>query len=80
MTLRPGLKFNANGRGWGRSLGSESPALLIRVQHSNRETTLINLSGSTLTVTNSSGQFKKELTPAEVARLRELVGEPPARN
>jgi hypothetical protein len=68
--------LKSNDSGWSRSLGSEAPALLIRVQHSNRETTLINLAGTTVTVTNSSGQFKKELTPAEAARLRELAGEP----
>jgi hypothetical protein len=70
--------FKANDSGWSRSLGSVTPALMIRVQHSNRETTVINLSGTTVTVTNSSGQFQKTLSPAGAAGLRALAGEPTA--
>jgi hypothetical protein len=65
-----------NGSGWSRNTGTNPPALMIRVKHSNSETTVINLSGTTVIVTNSSGQFKKVLTPAEAAQLRELAGEP----
>jgi hypothetical protein len=70
--------FKTNGSGWSRNLGASSPTLMIRVKHSNFETTVINLSGTTVVVTNSSGQFKKNLTPAEAGHLRELAGEPPA--
>ena len=69
--------FKSNSSGWSRTVESEPPALMIRVQHSNRETTLINLSGTTVVVTNSSGQFKKVLTPAGAAELRALAGEVP---
>jgi hypothetical protein len=68
--------FKNNGAGWSRSFGSEPSALVIRVLHSDRETTLINLSGLTVVVTNSSGQYKKTLSPAEAAGLRTLAGEP----
>jgi hypothetical protein len=70
--------FKTNGSGWSWNTGASPPALMIRVKHSNFETTVINLSGTTVIVTNSSGQFKKILTPAEAAQLRELAGEPPA--
>ncbi len=67
-----------NSSGWSRNAGTNPPALMIRVKHSNFETTVINLSGTTVIVTNSSGQFKKILSPAEATQLRELAGEPPA--
>ncbi len=70
--------FKTNGSGWSRNMGASPPTLMIRVKHSDFETTVINLSGTTVVVTNSSGQFKKNLTPAEAAHLRELAGEPPA--
>ena len=66
-----------NATGWSRNQGAAPPGLMIRVKHSNFETTVINLSGTTVIVTNSSGQYKKTLTPAEAAHLRELVGEAP---
>ena len=66
----------ANGSGWSRNTGTNSPGLMIRVKHSNFETTVINLSGTTVIVTNSSGQFRKNLTPTEAAQLRGLAGEP----
>ena len=67
----------ANGSGWSRTTSSPAPALMIRVKHSNFETTVINLSGNTVVVTNASGQFRKELSPADAAHLRELAGETP---
>lgn len=69
--------FRTNGSGWSRNMGAAPPTLMIRVKHSNSETTVINLSGTTVIVTNASGQFRKDLTPAEAAHLRELAGEPP---
>ena len=69
--------FKANGSGWSRSFKPGPPALMIRLQHSNREATVLNLSGDTVVVTNSNGQFTKTLPPVEAAHLRELAGEPP---
>ena len=69
--------FKSNGTGWSSGGGAEPPAVMIRVQHSNRETTLINLSGTTVVVTNSSGQFRKTLTPAAAADLGALAAPQP---
>ena len=63
--------FKTNGSGWSRNMGASPPTLMIRVKHSNFETTVINVSGTTVVVTNSSGQFKKK----PLARR----GRPPAR-
>ena len=70
--------FKTNGSGWSRTMASPAPTLMIRVKHSNFEITVINVSGTTVVVTPASGQFRKDLTPAEAAQLRELAGEPPA--
>jgi hypothetical protein len=68
--------FMTHGSGWSRDLGSVAPGMMIRLQHSDRETTVINLSGTTVVVTNSTGQFTKTLSPAEAAELGNLAGEP----
>lgn len=69
--------FKANGSGWSRSFQPGPPVLMIRLQHSNREATVLNLSGHTLVVTNSNGQFTKTLRAGEVEQLRALAGQPP---
>lgn len=70
--------ITAHGSGWSRSQVSDTPAVVIRLLHSNREATLINLSGSTVIVSNSSGQFRKVLSPQEAADFRQIVGILPA--
>ena len=70
--------ITANGSGWSRSQVSDAPAVVIRLLHSNREATLINLSGDTLIVSNSSGQFRKTLSPREVADFCQIAGIDPA--
>lgn len=67
--------FKTNASGWSRSFKPGPPALMIRLQHSNREATVLNLSGNTVVVTNSNGQFTKTLPPAEAEHLRALAGE-----
>ncbi len=66
--------FQAHGSGWSRSQVSDAPATLIRLRHSDRETTMINLFGNTVVVTSSGGQFRKTLSPQETADLRALAG------
>ena len=56
-----------------------TPAVVIRLQHSNREATLINLSGSTVIVSNSSGQFRKILSAREAAEFCAIAGIDPAK-
>lgn len=70
--------ITAHSSGWSRSQVSDAPVVMIRLRHSNREATLINLSGSTVIVSNSSGQFRKTLTPQEEADFRQIAGIGPA--
>ena len=70
--------FKTNGSGWSTSPGSDAPATIIRLRHSNRDTTRINLSGNTVVVSNSGGQFRKTLSPEEATYLRAISGLPPA--
>jgi len=59
--------FKANRSGWNSSFVSHTPDMMIRLRHSNRETTVINLFTTTAIVSNSGGQFMKTLTDEEVA-------------
>jgi hypothetical protein len=68
--------FQLHGERWNRSYASDSPATLIRLKHSNSDTTVINFLGATAIVRNSSGQFRKLLSIAEEAELRKLVEDP----
>ena len=68
--------FLTHGSGWSRNLGSVAPGMMIRLLHSDREATVINLSGTTVVVTNSTGSFAKTLSAAEAAELRILAGGP----
>jgi len=58
--------------GWSRSQVSATPVVVIRLRHSNRETTVINLSGHAVIVSNSGGQFRKTLSPQEEADFRQI--------
>jgi hypothetical protein len=69
--------FKTNGSGWSRSHVSDAPTTIIRLRHSDRETTMINLSGNTVIVTNSGGQFRKTLSREEAVNLRAIAGIPP---
>ena len=70
--------ITAHSSGWSRNHASEAPAIVIRLKHSNFDTTVINLSGNTLIVSNSGSQFRRTLSPQEEADFRLLAGIGPA--
>jgi hypothetical protein len=68
--------FQMHGERWNRSYASDSPATLIRLKHSNSETTVINFLGAAAIVHNSSGQFRRLLSLDEEAELRKMADGP----
>jgi len=70
--------ITAHSSGWSRNHVSESPAIVIRLKHSNFDTTVINLSGHNLIVANAGSQFRRPLSPEEEADFRQLAGIGPA--
>jgi hypothetical protein len=72
--------FQTHSGRWNRTYTADSPATLIRLKHSNSETTVINFLGATAVVRNSSGQFRKLLSIDEEAELRKLVEGPASGN
>lgn len=66
--------FSQHSSGWSSSPASYLPTLVVRIKHSNGDSSVVNVLVDSVVVNNREGQYVHQFSTAELSALRRTVG------